>query len=50
MLLIGMKSNLILTIATVMLVATIGITTMTTAVLAENPKDATPPNTWGNGK
>ena len=41
-----MNSYVIMNIATMMLVATIGIT-MTATAIAENPKDTTPPNTWG---
>jgi|Tabmets5t2r1_1033131.scaffolds.fasta_scaffold217982_1 hypothetical protein len=41
-----MNSYVLMTIATMMLVAIIGITT-TTTVLAENPKDGSPANTWG---
>jgi hypothetical protein len=43
---VGMNSYVIMTIATMMLVATIGITTTSTA-LAENPPDSSAPNTWG---
>jgi hypothetical protein len=44
---IGMNSYVIMTMATMMLAAIIGLATTTTTVLAENPPDATPPNTWG---
>jgi hypothetical protein len=44
----GMNSYVIMTIATMMLVATIGITMTTTALAEPRPKDdGTPPNTWG---